>query len=178
MKTNQEVIEGKMYQSEELPNLQTTDPKAGEAMEWADKHPQVWHLLVSRRSKAFGVNSSVYIGWAQQNVSPEALLERARHFHSLVIQAERIPERNLPMLAWAAKFTFEHFYDENFGSGFFQQHDAAYPRSCLTLDYTGQTFEAVLDKFCQWMDCYNQTAKVTLDGKTVRTFQHGETRRE
>lgn len=174
MKNNQETIEKKMYQSEELPNLQTTDPRIGAVIKWADKHPQVWHLLVSRRSKAFGANSSVYIGWAQRNESPEALLERARRFHSLVTRAERNSAHNVPILAWAAKFTFEHFYDEDFASGFFQQHDAMYPRSCLALDYTEETREAVLDKFCQWMDRQFQTVEVTLDGNIVRTFPTGK----
>ena len=172
MKTK--IQEKKMWQSSELPHIQTTDAELAEAIAWADQEAQVWHLLLSRRSKAFGIGSSAYIGWTQNNESTEALLERLRHFHQLVQEAERINGRSMPIQAWAAKFTFDHFYDRDFASGFFQQHDARYPRNCLTLDYTPNTLEAVLDKFCQWMDRHYRTAKITLDGKTVRVIPRRE----
>ena len=172
MKTKTQEI--KMRQSLELPQIQTTDPDIAEAIAWADQEAQVWHLLLSRRSKAFGIGSCVYIGWAQNSESADALLERLRHFHQLVKQTENGNGSSVPILAWAAKFTFEHFYDQDFASGFFQQHDARYPRNCLTLDYTPKTLEAVVDKFCQWMDRHYQTTKITLDGETVRVFPRRE----
>ncbi len=163
-----------MWESLELPQIQTTDPVVGEAIIWADQEAPVWHLLASRRSKAFGIGSSIYIGWAQNNRSTDALLERLRHFHQLVREANSENRRLAPIQAWAAKFTFDHFYDQEFAGGFFQQHVGKYPCNCLTLDYTPETLEAVMDKFCEWMDRSQQTAKITLDGKTVRVFPRRE----
>ena len=75
---------------------------------------------------------------------------------------------------WRAKFTLEHYQDKGFRGGFFQQHDAKYPRSCLTLDYTLETQQQVLDRFCAWMDQSNETDHVTINGLTVRTFPRKE----
>jgi tRNA/tmRNA/rRNA uracil-C5-methylase (TrmA/RlmC/RlmD family) len=74
------------------------------------------------------------------------------------------------IFVWRAKFTLEHYQDKKFTGGFFQQHDAKYPRSCLTLDYTPETFSEVLDRFCAWMDRAYDTDHVTINKMTVRTF--------
>jgi tRNA/tmRNA/rRNA uracil-C5-methylase (TrmA/RlmC/RlmD family) len=74
------------------------------------------------------------------------------------------------IFVWRAKFTLEHYQDKKFTGGFFQQHDAKYPRSCLTLDYTPETFNEVLDRFCAWMDRAYDTDYVTINKMIVRTF--------
>ena len=156
------------YQSEAMPHIETTDPRLAEAMDWADTHPHVWDIVTRKKSKAFGLGSSVYLGCAQWRQDPNSVLDRLRHFYALVTpppgksQAETI-------FTWRARFTFERYRDRGFTGGFFQQHDACYPRSCLWLDYTPDTFELVLDRFRKWMDPYYSTVRITLDGKTVWT---------
>ena len=169
MKTIEQVITNQVYESEVLPDISTTDPAFAPIIAWADEHPVVWKIVTGRKSKAFGVGSCVYIGWAQRSTAAEAVLERARHMHELVECQQPYYTRD-SIFVWRAKFTIEHYQDKGFTGGFFQQHDEKYPRSCLTLDYTPETMEEVLDRFCQWMDHHNDTHRITLNKVTVRTF--------
>ena len=174
MKTQERTIVQRTFQSDLRPEIVTTDPYLAEVIAWADEHPVAWEIVTRTRSKAFGVGSCVYIGWAQRSNAPEAVLERLRHFRELVDGGDycmRIREGDDSIFVWRARFTLEHYRDKGFRGGIFQQHDARYPRSCLTLDHTPETLEEVLDKFCAWMDrCYS-TSRITVDGKTVRTFK-------
>jgi hypothetical protein len=169
MKTITETITNIVYQSEFLPEIRTLNPSLARTIAWADDHPVVWRIVTSRRSKAFGLGSCEYIGWAQKSMEPDAVLERARHIHEL--GEGKCPYHDPDSIfVWRAKFTLEHFQDKRFTGGFFQQHDAKYPRSCVTLDYTPETFQEVLDRFCAWMDrCYD-TDHITVNGQVVRTF--------
>jgi len=169
MKAVTETITNIVYQSEFLPVVRSINPSFARTIAWADDHPVVWRIVTGRKSKAFGLGSCEHIGWAQKSMDPDAILERVRHMHEL---AEGKSPYDSPdsIFVWRARFTLDHYQDKGFTGGFFQQHDAKYPRSCLTLDYTPQTFEEVLDLFCTWMDrCYD-TRRVTLNGQTVRTF--------
>ena len=169
MKTVEETVTRQVFRSDILAEIQTSLPTLARAIEWADEHPVVWKVVTGRRSKAFGLGSCVYIGWAQRSKAPDAVLERVRHIHEL-LQCARPYYTPDSIFVWRAKFTLERFQDKGFTGGFFQQHDVDYPRSCLTLDYTPETFREVLDRFCAWMDRSYDTRRVTLNGKTVRTF--------
>jgi len=174
MKTQQCTITYWTFQSDVRPEIATTDPHLAEVIVWADKHPVAWDIVTKTRSKAFGVGSCVYIGWAQRSQFAEAILERLRHFKELVDGGDprmRIREGDDSIFVWRARFTFQHYRDRGFRGGFFQQHDGQYPRSCLTLDYTPETLEEVLERFCAWMDRSYDTKRITVDAKTVRTFE-------
>ena len=170
MRTFEETTTTVVHRSEALPEVRTTFPALAPSIAWADQHPVVWQVVTGRKSKAFGLGSCVYIGWAQQSMGPDALLERARHMYELVEcrQPYYTPDS---IFVWRARFTMEHYQEQGFKGGFFQQHDAQYPRSCLTLDYTPETFEQVLDRFCAWMDRHYDTCRITVDGKSVRRFK-------
>jgi hypothetical protein len=169
MKTITETITNIIYQSEFLPDVRTINPSFARTIAWADDHPVVWRIVTGRKSKAFGLGSCAYIGWAQKSKEPDAILERVRHLSELA--SGKSPYHNPDSIfVWRARFTLEHFQDKGFTGGFFQQHDAKYPRSCLSLDYTPATLQEVLEQFCSWMDrCYD-TRRVTLNGAAVRTF--------
>jgi hypothetical protein len=169
MKTVTETTTNIIYQSECLPDAHTINPMFARTIAWADDHPIVWRIVTGRKSKAFGLGSCVYIGWAQRSMQSDALLERARHFHELV-SGKSPYHASDSIFVWRAKFTLEHYQDKKFTGGFFQQHDAKYPRSCLTLDYTPPTMQEVLDSFCAWMDRAYDTDHVTINKMTVRTF--------
>ena len=173
MKTVTETITNIICQSEILQDLRTTNPSYARAIAWADEHPVVWRIVTGHRSKAFGLGSCEYIGWAQKSMEPDAVLERA--WHLIELAEDRSPYHNPDSIfVWRAKFTIEHFQDKGFTGGFFQQHDAKYPRSCLTLDYTPATLQEVLDRFCAWMDRFNDTDHITINKMTVRTFPRKE----
>jgi hypothetical protein len=169
MKTVTETITNIVYQSEFLPNVRSINPAFARVIAWADDHPVVWRVVTERRSKAFGLGSCEYIGWAQKSMEPDAILERVWHMHELGEGKSPYHDRD-SIFVWRAKFTLEHYQDKKFTGGFFQQHDAKYPRSCLTLDYTPETFNEVLDRFCAWMDRAYDTDHVTINKMTVRTF--------
>ncbi len=169
MKIYQQIHVQKVFISEKRPDVCTACPDFEPVIQWADDNPVVWHIITARRSKAFGRGSCVYIGWAQKSMAPDAILERVRHFKELV--DGNSPWHNADAIfRWRAQFTLAHYQENGFGGGFFQQHDAQYPRSCLTLDYTPETLEVVLDRFCAWMSRSYATQSVTLDRKTVRRF--------
>ena len=169
MQTMERTTTTVMYCSEALPDVQTDNLSLGRTIAWADEHPVVWQIVTGHRSKAFGLGSCEYIGWAQKSKEPGAVLERARHMHELVEcqQPYYTPDS---IFVWRAKFTIEHYQDKHFTGGFFQQHDAKYPRSCLTLDYTPETLQEVLKRFCAWMDPCYATRRVTSNGPTVAQF--------
>jgi len=172
MKTTELTVRHRFHRSDVLPEVKTEHPKLAKVIAWADEHPQVWKIVTGTKSKAFGLGSCVYIGWAQRSMDSEAILERVRHIKELVDDPGRWGYCN-SMFAWRAKFTLDHFQDKGFTGGFFQQRDANYPRSCITLDYTPETFDEVLETFCRWMDGYYDTRRITLDGRTVRYIEEG-----
>ena len=132
--------------------------------DWADKNPHVYKIVTGTKSKAFGKGSCVYTGWAQNNDSAGAILNRLNTFK------QELENTNNSIFQYRADFTFKHYLDKGFKGGFFQQWDEKYSRSCLTLDYTPELLEQVIDKFEQWADdCFN-TVKITIDNKTVRTY--------
>ena len=173
MQTKQETNRCTVYRSEVLHSIRTTEPRLARVIAWADAHPFAWQIVCGRRSKAFGLGSCTYIGWAQMSHAPEAVLERARHLHAFASGKEdHLPDT---IWCWRARFTLEHFRDREFTGGLFQQHDANYPRGCLALDYTPGTFPEVLDQFRQWMDCHYDTARITVDGTTVEVTNDART---
>lgn len=158
-----------IYRSDVRPDIRTTEPAYAPAIAWADAHPHVWRIVTGSRSRAFGLGSSEYIGWAQRSMEPDAILERARHFAGLLERPGQWSAAN-SIFTWRARFTLDHYQAKGFTGGFFQQHDDRYPRSCLVLDYTPETLPDVLDRFCVWMDRYFETTRVTVNGLTVRAF--------
>ncbi len=174
MKTVTETITNIIYQSEVLQEAHTINPLFARIIAWADDHPVVWRIVIGHKSKAFGLGSCEYIGWAQRAMTPESILERARHMHELW-EGKSPYHHPDSIFVWRAKFTLAHYQDKRFTGGFFQQHDAKYPRSCLTLDYTPETLQEVLDRFCAWMDRAYDTDHVTINKQTVRTFPVKET---
>jgi len=169
MKTIEETTTTVVYRSEVLHGVHTRLAALAPTIAWTDDHPVVWRIVTGRKSKAFGLGSCVYIGWAQRSMEPDAILERARHMHELI--ECRQPYYTLDSIfVWRAGFAIQHYQNKGFTGGFFQQHDANYPRSCLTLDYTPESFHEVLDRFCAWMDPCYETRRVTVNGQTVRTF--------
>lgn len=170
MKIHKHTIVQRTFFSEVQPDISTISPDLGQVIQWADNHPVVWEIVTKTRSKAFGRGSCEYIGCAQRSMSPEAVLERLRHFKNL-IEGKSPYHTGDSIFLWRARFTLEHYKEKGFRGGFFQQHDSRYPRSCLTLDYTPETLEEVLDRFCAWMECTYDTQRITVDGKTVRVFK-------
>ncbi len=170
MKIHQQIHLQKVFISEKRPDVCTACQDFEPVIQWADDNPVVWHIVTGRRSKAFGRGSCVYIGWAQKSMAPDAILERLRHFKELI--DGKSPYHNADSIfRWRAQFTLAHYRKIGFRGGFFQQHDAQYPRGCLTLDYTPETLELVLDKFCAWMGRSYATQSITVDGKTMRLLK-------
>jgi len=169
MKTIEKTTTTVLHVSEVMPEVRTEIAALSPVIKWADENPIVWKIVTGHRSKAFGIGSCVYIGWAQQNKGADAILERARQMYELIEcgQPYYTPES---IFVWRASFTLDHYQDKHFTGGFVQQHDAKYPRSCLTLDYTPETLQEVLDKFCAWIDRHYDTHHITLDNQTVRIF--------
>lgn len=170
MKTLTKTIVQKGFYSDVHSDIFANNLDLAIVIQWADQHPFVWDIVTKTKSKAFGKGSCVYIGWAQRCNSSQAILERARHFKEL-IDGNNMYHTNDSIFTWRARFTFEHYGGKGFTGGFFQQHDALYPRLCLTLDYTPETVELVLDKFCSWIGNTDDTTKITIDGNPVRVFE-------
>lgn len=175
MKEKTYTVQGRRFSSEAMPAISTEDPELGHVIAWADGHPVAWEIVSETKSAAFGRNSCDYIGWAQRNPAPEAVLERLRHFYS-ELQAQDY--RGDHIWKWRAEFTFKHYKDPGFKGGFFQQSDGTYDRGCLTLDYTPETLGEVMQRFLDWTGkgpCSYKTAYVKIDGKRVDMPMHSKT---
>lgn len=180
MKSTARMVEVTTFASEICPEITTDDPRLAEIIAWADAHPLVYKIVNTGKSKAFGRGSSHYLGWAQRDMSVEAIFERITTFrHAL----ETAPAG---FWSWRARFTLEHF-DKKLKGGLFQQHalwpdGKEYPRSCTYLDYTTATLEEVLDRFEDWMDPWyprdfdspQRTTRLTVDGEDKRIYAAAE----
>jgi hypothetical protein len=156
------------YISGIIPDIKTREPELKKVIEWADANPVVWEIVTHNKSKAFGKNSCFYIGWAQKSMEPVAILERARAFYDEVFAEDY---RNYQIWSWRARFTLSHYKDKSFTGGFFQQWDEKYSRDCLTLDYTPETLEKVINKFCEWAGNSYKIKRITVNNKTAREYQ-------
>jgi len=81
------------------------------------------------------------------------------------------------MLEWSARFTLDRYEYHGFTGGRFQQHIGKRPGVWRYLDYTPETFDDVLDRFCEWMDWPFKSCRIKVDGKTVRTIKEDAKRR-
>ena len=170
MKATVQTVRRRVFRSEVRPDVESGYQSDGPVLKWADGNPVVWDIVTTRRSKAFGVGSCEYIGWAQRSMAPDVVLERVRHIHGRITRSALRPDC---IFQWRAEFTLGHFRDRGFTGGFFQQWDASFPRSCLTLDFTPETLEQAIEHFCGWMDKFFRTVRITVNGKTVRDLSGG-----
>ena len=160
MKITEEHITRTWYKSELYPEIESSDERDREIIEWLDRNPVAFEIVTKTRSKAFGRKSCVYIGWAQNNDSTPAIIEKLR-----TLKGESEGKRfSLPgtIFHYRAKFALEHYKDKGFTGGFFQQWDENYPRGCLTLDYTPELFDEVLTEFEKWISNSYNTKKITV----------------
>ena len=156
------------FTSEVMPDVSSDKPFDGAVIAWADTYPVAWKIVTQKRSKAFGVGSCEYIGWAQKSMENGAILARLHHLKN-VLEGTDSGNSFWKKRAW---FTFDHYQDKGFTGGFFQQHDERFPRVCCTLDYTPETLESVIDSFVAWCNdgCTFKTTTIMINGKTVRGF--------
>lgn len=161
-----------VWRSEVRPDVRTSERALADVIAWADDHPHAWDIVTQTKSKALGVGSCDYIGWAQRGLSPEAILERVRHLHGLITGRDAM-WGPASIFAWRARFTLDHYLDAGFTGGFFRQHDGTFERLCMTLDYTPDTLEEVVSRFAQWCGLDYRTAYVTLNSEIVRLVEGG-----
>ena len=160
MKVIKEPITIVSFQSEAYPEIFSYDVRDRETIEWLDKNPVAFKIVTKTRSKAFGRKSCVYIGWAQNNNSIPAIIEKLR-----TLKGESEGTRfSLPgtIFQYRAQFTLKHYKDKGFTGGLFQQWDKDYPRDCLTLDCTPELFDEVLIEFKKWINSSYSTKKITV----------------
>jgi len=165
MDTKTEIIEITEYRSTAHPEICSSSQRDTAAIELIDKNPVVYEIVTGERSKAFGVESCVYIGWAQRNNGAGAILEKVKTFMR-ILAGENAGEREGTIWNWRAHFTLDHYNDKGFTGGFFQCHDE-YPRGCLTLDYTPDTLPEVINRFFDWTG-NRTTQRITIAGKAVK----------
>jgi len=155
------------WTSDVRPELHTTEPALADVIAWADAHPCAWDVVTHAKSKAFGLGSCEYIGWAQRRKDPEAVLERARHLHGLATGQDGF-QSPASIFAWRARFTLERYREAGFTGGLLHQHDGRHFRLCMTMDYTPETLDGVVDRFVEWCRRDYRTEYITLDCRVVR----------
>jgi hypothetical protein len=170
MKTANVITSTLTYSSEIVPEVHTTIDSLAEVIVWADANPVVWKIVTGTKSKAFGRNSSEYMG-CQRADTPRAALDRAAHFKRIVDGEEA---DRYGFWQWRAHFTMEHYNDKGFTGGFFQQFDGKFDRGCCYLDYTPKTRDEVIDRFLDWCangPCRYETASIKIDHVVVRVVK-------
>jgi hypothetical protein len=164
MDTNTETIDITEYRSTAYPDIRSSNRADVEAIEFIDANPVVIEIVTGDKSKAFGVDSCVYIGWAQKNNSAGAILTKVKTLMR-ILSGGFYGEREGTIWNWRAHFTFDHYNDKGFKGGFFQAHDR-FPRGCLSLDYTPETLPEVVKWFYGW-SCNSDTQRITIDNKEI-----------
>lgn len=163
-----------LYRSEIMPEIASESMRDAEIIAWADANPVAWEIVSKTKSKAFGKNSSVYLGLEQGSDAPYAILARVRTFHDHVHNHGVAAHTNESLWQWRAKFTLAHYKDKGFRGGFFQLFDGTYDRSCTNLDYTPETRVEVIQRFLAWCDPYYAKHSVKIDKKTVLVLEQIE----
>jgi|SRR5271154_90094 len=163
------------YASEVHPEIRTQHEDLAKVIEWADANPKVWRIVRENKSKAFGRESSTYLG-CHRGPSPFASLDRAAEFKRTIENDEGLApaHRREEFWTWRAGFTLEHYGEKGFKGGLFQQFDGTYDRGCCYIDYTPETLDEVINRFVQWCGATFATKEVRIDGKTVRTSPETE----
>jgi hypothetical protein len=159
------------WTSDVRPELHTTEPALADVIAWADAHPCAWDVVTHAKSKAFGIGSCEYIGWAQRGMAPAAILERASHLHGLATGRDAF-QGPASIFAWKAHYTLDRYREPGFTGGLFRQHDGQFHRLCLTLDYTPGTLGEVVTRFIEWCGHTYRTEYVTLNSEIVRRLDH------
>jgi hypothetical protein len=164
MKSTEIIIRKTIYSSEVRPDVTTEDPEMVKVVEWADANPTAWSIVAGTKSVPFGRKSSVYVG-CKRDILPLSVLDRVATFKKEIEDYEERVER---LRTWRARFTLEHYEDNGFKGGLFQQFDGKYLRGCAALDYTPETVDEVIDRFIEWCGSTYQTHDVWIDRKVVR----------
>lgn len=169
MQVSQEKVIIRTYASESHPEVFSNDDRDREIIEWLDKNPIAFNIVTGTRSRAFGRNSCVYIGWAQRNNSVGAILQKLTRLKA-EIEGRRCFSEGTVMAGtiwdYRAQFTFRHYRDKGFQGGLFRQWIGEYSTDCLTLDYTPKLLDEVVKKFIGW--CRAGGERITIQkGKKV-----------
>lgn len=175
MKIEKEMVAVTTYQSEKYAEIRSDAFADAEIIEWLDENPVAFNIVTGTRSEAFGRNSCVYIGWAQRNNSVEAIIEKLKTLRA-EMQGRGCFRKGPPTMAgtifhWRAQFTFEHYKDKGFNGGFFQQWKRDYSSDCLTLDYTPEKLEEVVERFIGWCSSDGERVTVSKGKKVVEEFK-------
>jgi hypothetical protein len=150
------------YASEVHPEITTKDADDSQFIEWADANPDVWALILGKKSKVFGARGSGY------SVAANPVSRLRQLHHELNKNAQEISHRP-DFWTWRAKFSLAHFKDKGFKTGFFRQWDGKYDRGCSYIDYTPATLDEAITRFRAWCDVgYKfETKEIRVDGKKV-----------
>jgi hypothetical protein len=162
VKTKQVVTTKTLYVSSVMPIIETEDSSLAPIIAWADEHPKAWKIVTTNKSKAWGANSSTYIGWAQGVSSADAVLERLHKFHHTLHDGVN------DFFTWKAQFTLDHWGLAGFDGGLFYQWDGEYNRGCSVIDYTPGSLKLVVERFIAWCDAgYKFPTKEVRIGEKV-----------
>jgi len=159
-----------VYSSDVCPDVVTRDEREAELIRWADSFcPIVWKIITTNKSKAFGKDSSFYLGGRHTQMSSATILDHLKAFKGELERKQEDVSYPIDFYTWKAHFTLEHFNDKGFTGGFFKQWDGTYDRGCSVLDYTPATLPEVIQRFIQWCGNSFETRAVKVDDKVVWT---------
>ena len=172
MKITEDKITIRTYRSEKYPEIYSKNEKDGEMIKWLDENPVAYFIVTETKSKAFGKNSPFYADWAQNNNSNWAIIEKLTSLKNYLKTEKWIVDtwKNEDTRNYQAKFTLEHYNDEGFTGGFFQQWTGEKAWSGTTFDYTPELFNEVLREFRKWISYDHKTTRITVSigGKIVK----------
>jgi hypothetical protein len=140
------VVETRTYQSEVKDEIRTTLETLAPIIEWADKTPILYDIVMQTKSGVWGKTSSHYLGNSRGD-DVWQVLDRLRTFKR---DLDRSPDESF--FSWLAHHTVSIYGDKKFKSGFMVQFDGKYNRGCSHVDYTPKTLETVVAKFKAWCD--------------------------
>lgn len=162
------------YQSEVCDQARTNSEALAPLIAWADANPIVYRIVTETRSKAFGRGASLYLA-CDHGMDSSSILGRLKTFKRELDRVLSRDELNrvsgrddsLNFHQWLATFTFEHYDDPGFRSGYMQQWDGTYDRGCAYVDYIPSALPMIINRFRAWCGSTFETRAVRLDGEDV-----------
>ena len=142
------------YRSSVHPDVVTFDVAYKDVIAWADAHPRAYALVGSGRSRAFGNDSSTYLGYHRKNGVAGTLGRLAK--------LREYAETDGGFFGFVARHSLEIFGQRGFRSALFVQHDGQYRRGCAHVDYLPLTLALCVKEFLAWCGDTFSTATVEI----------------
>lgn len=144
------------YASDICKRVRTQNPRMQQIIGPCDRMPVLWQIVTQPRSAAWGILSLHYNSHTRTS---DSILHRA----SILLDSFDRSD----ILGYSARFTVHYYAKPELRGGLFALCDERHTVASITLDYTPETLDEVVEQFFRFTDAL-PGATVTLNDKIIR----------